>query len=113
MLHCALPPVSSPLLKSVLIASAGFPDHQAFTIARALYPNSLHITLPAAQIIQGPGVRYVEDFVDAVHTAARILVAGEDVDPGLVGRLNVEYSAEMKQMIREQANAFFEANIEG
>lgn len=98
--------------KNVLIASAGFPDHQAFNIAKALYPQSLHITLPAAQIIQGPGAKYVEDFVEAVHEAARLLVAGESVDSVLVERLNVVYSPDMKKMIREQANSHFESTLE-
>ncbi len=99
--------------KTVLIASAGFPDHQAFKIAKALFPNSLHITLPAAQILTNPdGVMYVDGFVDAVHQAAKLLVQWEVVDEELVESLNVEYSPEMKQMIREQANNYFENRLE-
>ena len=100
--------------KSILIATAGFPDHQAFNIAKALFPLSLHITLPASQIIADPdGVIYLQDFIDAVHKAAKLLVQRETINPSLVEKLNVQYSAEMKQMIREQANKYFEANLEG
>lgn len=99
--------------KRVLIASAGFPDHQAFNIAKQLFPNSLHITLPAAQILQDPaGAEYMKGFTDAVYEAAKRLVNGEEVTPELVKRLNVEYSPEMKQMIRDQANNYFEAQLQ-
>ncbi len=99
--------------KSVLIATAGFPDHQAFNIARALFPQSLHITLPAAQIITDPETaRHVEDFVESVHLAAKLQVKDEDVCSELVKRLNVEYSPEMQQLIRGQANDYFESSLE-
>ena len=100
--------------KGVLIASAGFPDHQAFNIAKALYPRFLHITLPAAQLIADPETaKYIQDFIDAVQDAAKLLVQGETISPELVERLNVEYNPDMKQMIRDQANTYFESRLEG
>jgi len=82
-------------------------------IAKALFPQSLHITLPAAQILSNPdSAKHVKDFTDAVHQTATMLVKGETPSPDLVERLNVEYSSEMKQMIRDQANNHFEARIE-
>ena len=98
--------------KTVLIASAGFPDHQAFDVAKLLYPSCLHITLPATQILADPKtVVHVSDFVDAVHTAARLMVEGKEVGAGLVDRLNVVYSEDMRKLIREGANSYFEDNI--
>ena len=100
--------------RTVLIATAGFPDHQAFTIAKALFPNSLHITLPAAQLISDPETaKHIEYFTVAVHEAAKLLVQGDNLSPELVERLNVQYSPEIKQMIRDQANTYFEDNLEG
>ncbi len=98
--------------KTVLIATAGFPDHQAFNIAKALFPQSLHITLPAAQTLTDPeDAKHMQDFIDAVQEAAKLLVQGKTPSPDLVERLNVEYSPKMKQKIRNQANTYFEANL--
>ena len=98
--------------QSILIATAGFPDHQAFTIAKALFPHSLHITLPAAQLLSDPeGAKHMKDFTDAVHQAAKQLVQGETPTPDLIEKLNVHHSPEMKQMIREQANTYFESQL--
>jgi hypothetical protein len=99
--------------KGILIASAGFPDYQAFNIAKELYPKFLHITLPAAQLITDPETSiYIKDFTDAVQEAAKLLVQRENISPKLVRRLNVQYNSEMKQIIRDQANTYFKANLE-
>jgi multimeric flavodoxin WrbA len=99
--------------KIVLIATAGFPDHQAFNIAKALFPQALHITLPAAPLISNPETaKHIENFTEAVQKAAKLLVKEENVTPDLVERLNVQYNSEMKQIIRNQANTYFDANIE-
>ena len=99
--------------KSVIIATAGFPDHQAFCVAKALFPTSLHITLPAAQIISDPDdAKPIQDFIEAVHEAADLLVQGDNPSPDLVERLNVKYGPEMKQFIRDQANTHFEDRLE-
>jgi multimeric flavodoxin WrbA len=96
--------------KMVLIATAGFPDHQAFNIVKQLYPNSLHITLPSAQILQDTqGAEAMKPFTDAVKKAAQQLARQEPVDPETLSKLNVEFSPEMKAFIREQANKYFEA----
>lgn len=99
--------------KTILIATAGFPDHQAFNIAKALFPQSLPITLPAAQTLTDPeDAKHLQDFIDAVQEAAKLLVQGKTPSPELVERLNFHYSPEMKQKIRDQANTYFEANLE-
>lgn len=96
----------------VLIATAGFPDHQAFDIPKALYPQSVTITLPAAQILAyRETAKHVKDFTDAVAEVAQQLVNGGTPSPELVERLNIKYSSEMKEMVRNQANRFFEARI--
>ena len=98
--------------RSVIVASAGFPDHQAFNIAKALFPQSLHITLPAAQLIADPeDAKHVQDFIDAVHQAGEYMVKDKKITPDLVKRLNVEHSPEMKAMIRGQANTYFDEKI--
>jgi hypothetical protein len=99
--------------KIVLIATAGFPDHQAFNIPKALYPQSLTITLPAAQIIANPeDAKHIQDFMISVQQAATVLVQGGIPGQDLIEKLNVLYSPEMKHKIRNQANRYFETHIE-
>jgi len=98
--------------KTVLIATAGFPDHQAFNIAKQLYPNSLHITLPAAQNLTTPSLRkHLQPFLDAVTEAAKQLTTTGTVDPQLASQLQYQYSEEMRQAIRDGANTYFDSQI--
>lgn len=97
--------------KSVLAAVAGFPDVENFNQAKALFPNSMHIFLPSAQMIQDPeGGKFLTDFKKAVKEAGRQIVKGE-VEEGVKSKLIVDFPPEVKQMIREQANKFFEGQI--
>ncbi len=96
--------------KTVLIAVAGFPDHQAFEMVKLLYPNSLHILLPSSQILYSPeGSRLIAGFTEAIPEAARQLVTQGSVDEDIKRRLVVEYSPEIRALIREGANASFES----
>jgi multimeric flavodoxin WrbA len=98
--------------KIVLVAVAGFPDHQAFNIVKAISPDSLHILLPSSQILQDPeGAELMKDFTDAVTESAKQLIQHGTVDQKTKNKLVVEYSPEMKKMIREHANKHFEAQL--
>ncbi len=98
--------------KMVLVAVAGFPDYQAFNIVKAMSPNSLQILLPSSQILQDPvGVTLMKDFIDAVTSSAKQLIQYGIVDEETKKRLVVEFSPEMKNMMREQANKHFETQL--
>ena len=95
--------------KTVLIAVAGFPDHQAFDNVKLLYPNAIQILLPSSQLLLNPeGSKLITGFTEAVPEAARQLVGQGSVDENIKRRLVVEYSPEVKALIREGANASFE-----
>ena len=97
--------------KTVLAAVAGFPDTENFNQAKALFPNSMHIFLPSAQIIQDPeGGKFITDFKNAVKEAGRQIVNG-DVSEDVKSKLIVDYPPEVKKIIREQANKSFESRI--
>ena len=96
--------------KNVLAAVAGFPDHQAFNNVKNLFPNSLHILLPSSQILLDPeGRKLMKGFTDAVTESAKQLIQKGTVDRAIKEKLIVKFSPEVKAMIREQANKFFEA----
>jgi len=98
--------------ETVLIATAGFPDHQAFNNAKQLYPTSLHITLPAAQTLTTPNLRkHLQPFLDAVTEAAKQLTTTGTVDPQLTPQLQYQYSEKMRQAIRDEANTYFDSQI--
>lgn len=98
--------------KTVLIATAGFPDHQAFNNAKQLYPNCTYITLPAAQNLQTPALREtLQPFLDAVTLAAKQLTTTGKIDPQLTPKLQYRYSEETRQKIRDGANTYFDTQI--
>ena len=98
--------------KIVLIAVAGFPDSQAFNIVKQLGQGELQILLPSSHILQDPkGAEHMKVFTDAVIDSAKQLVQHGTVDQKTRDKLIVEYTPEMKQMIREQANKHFETRI--
>jgi len=100
--------------KMVLAAVAGFPDLENFDVARALFPGALHILLPAAQILEDPeGSKQVSFFIEAVKEAGRQIVAKGTVDEDVKEKLVVDYPSEVKNMIREGENKFFEALLRG
>jgi multimeric flavodoxin WrbA len=95
--------------KLVLVAVAGFPDHQAFKIVKALVPNSLQILLPSSQILQdAEGIEMMKFFTDAVTESARQLIRCGFVDDETREKLVVEFDSEMRKKIRIQTNRYFE-----
>ena len=100
--------------KTVLAAVAGFPDLENFDVARLLFPDSLHILLPSAQILEDPeGSRLVANFTEAVKEAGRQIVAKDAVHEEVKKKLVVDYPPKIKDMLREEANRFFEALLRG
>jgi hypothetical protein len=96
----------------VLAAVAGFPDTENFNQVRALFPGAIYIFLPTAQILQDPeGSKYVSYFKDAVREAGRQIVIHGKIDEAVKENLVVKFSPEIKKMLREQANNFFESRI--
>jgi hypothetical protein len=100
--------------KTVLAAVAGFPDLENFDVAKALFPDALHILLPSAQILEDPeGSKQVSFFTEAVKEAGRQIVAKGRVDEKVRENLVVDYPPEVKNMMREEANKYFEALLKG
>ena len=90
---------------TVLAAVCGFPDLVNFRQVEGLYPNAVHVFLPAAQIIANEeGRKYLEGFKDAVVTAGRTLAEKGEITDEVRKKLVVEYSEEMKEMIVSQHN---------
>ncbi len=100
--------------KTVLAAVAGFPDLENFDVAKALFPDAFHILLPSAQILEDPeGSKLVAFFTEAVKEAGRQIVAKGTVDENVWKNLVVDYPPEVKNMMREDANKYFEALLKG
>jgi hypothetical protein len=100
--------------KTVLAAVAGFPDLENFDVARLLFPDALHILLPSAQILEDPEEsRLVANFTEVVKEAGRQIVAKGAVDEEAKRKLVVDYPPEVKDMLREEANRFFEELLRG
>jgi len=100
--------------KTVLAAVAGFPDLENFDVAKALFPDALHILLPSAQILEDPeGSKLVAFFTEAVKEAGRQIVTKGTVDENVRKNLVVDYPPEVKNMMREDANKYFEALLRG
>jgi hypothetical protein len=100
--------------KTVLAAVAGVPDLENFDIAKALFPDALHILLPSAQILKDPeGNKLVAFFTEAVKEAGRQIVTKGTVDENVRKNLVVDYPPEVKNMMREDANKYFEALLRG
>jgi len=94
----------------VLAAVSGFPDLVNFRQAKGLYPDAVHVVLPAAQIIANEwGRKYLEGFKDAVVTAGRTLSEKSELSDEIREKLVVEHSEEMKKMIVSQHNEHSEA----
>ena len=90
---------------TVLAAVCGFPDLVNFRQVEGLYPNAVHVFLPAAQIIANEeGRKYLEGFKDAVVTAGRTLAEKGEITDEVRKKLVVEYPEEMKEMIVSQHN---------
>ncbi len=92
---------------TVLAAVCGFPDLVNFRQAEGLYPNAVHVFLPAAQIIaHDDGRKYLEGFMDALETAGRTLAGTGEVTDTVRDMLVVDYPDEVKQMIVKQHNEY-------
>jgi hypothetical protein len=90
---------------TVLAAVCGFPDLINFRQVRGLFPDAIHIFLPASHILfQEEGVRYLDDFLDAVWDAGYQLSMGNDLVGEHKRRLVVEYPDELKESIVEEYN---------
>ena len=96
--------------RTILAATAGFPDSSNFDIVRALYPTALPILLPAAQLLlYEEGKKQLSEFLDSVRLAGQKIAAGEELTGELKGKLIVEFSDEMKQQIIEMHNKMSES----
>ena len=92
---------------TVLTAVCGFPDLTNFRQAKGLYPEAVHVFLPAAQIIANEeGRKYLEGFLDAVKTAGKTLSETGEVTDTVREMLVVDYPDEVKQMILRQHNKY-------
>jgi hypothetical protein len=96
--------------RTVLAATAGFPDTSNFDIVKALSPTALHIFLPAAQLLLfEEGKKQLSGFLDAVRLAGQTMAAGEEPTDELKEKLIVEFSDEMKKQIIEMHNRMSES----
>lgn len=98
----------------VLASTCGFPDVSNFNIVRQLFPTTLQILLPAAQILfYNEGREYLSDFLQNIELAGSILGRGEVITDDLREKLIVEYPDDMKKQIVEKHNIYsasFSAN---
>ena len=96
--------------RTVLVATAGFPDTSNFDIVKALYHTALPIFLPAAQLLLfEEGKKQLSGFLDAVRLAGQKMAAGEELDEELKAKLIVEFSDAMKKQIVEMHNKMSES----
>ena len=95
--------------KTVIIATAGFPESSAFEVTERLFRDATHIHLPSSvMLVHGKELPIIQGFMDAVKTAAERLVKGEELDDDLKSRLKVVYPPEVKEMIINQHNEMSE-----
>jgi hypothetical protein len=93
----------------VIIGVAGFPEASAFDVIKRLFPNSTHITLPAAYVLQTPEiVPMIPEFLEGVKIAAERIVAGEEIDIELEDRINVVFPLNVKDEIIKRHNKMSE-----
>jgi len=91
--------------KTVIVATAGFPESSAFEVTERLFRDATHIFLPSSVLmVQGKELPIIQDFVDAVKTAADKLIKGENLDDELKNRLKVDFPPEVKEMLIKQHN---------
>jgi len=96
--------------RGVLVATCGFPDTSNFDIVRALFPTTLPIFLPAAQLLlYEEGRKQLSGFLESVKDAGRKIANGEELTEELKDQLIVEFSDEMKQQIVEMHNRYSES----
>ena len=89
----------------VLAATCGFPDLVNFEQAKGLFPNALHILLPASFILYDKaGRELLSDFLDAVKLAGQFMAGGKGVPEPLRKKLTVEYPEETRKLIVERYN---------
>jgi len=92
---------------TVLAAVCGFPDLVNFNQAKGLFPDAVHIFLPASGILYDEeGRKYLHGFMEAVKTAGRMLVETRELSDTVRATLVVEYPDEVKQRIVSQHNEY-------
>ena len=91
----------------VLCATCGFPDLGNFDIVRALYPQAIHILLPAAQMLfNEEGREFLADFLDNIKLTGRKMAVGKEIPALLRESLVVDFSDEMKGEIIKAHNLY-------
>lgn len=91
----------------VLVATCGFPDLVNFKIVKGLFPNALHILLPASQLLfDDKGRKYLSEFLDAIKLSGYTMATGKDIPGPLRKKLIVHYPEEMKKLIVEEHNLY-------
>lgn len=91
----------------VLCATCGFPDLSNFGIVRALYPQGVHILLPAAQMLfYEEGREFLADFLESIKLTGQKMADGMEIPSSLREELVVEFSDEMKSEIIKTHNLY-------
>jgi len=92
---------------TVIAAVCGFPDLVNFNQVKGLFPNALHIFLPASHaLFNEEGRRYLQGFMEAVKSAGSMLVETGDVTDSVREMLVVDYPDDVKQKIISQYNVY-------
>ena len=91
----------------VLCATCGFPDLSNFGIVRALYPQAVHILLPAAQMLfYEEGREFLAEFIDSITLTGQKMADGKEIPSSLREELVVDFSDEMKREIIKTHNLY-------
>jgi len=101
------PPRAKKKQHTVLAAVCGFPDLSNFRQAAGLFPDAIHIFLPAAQLLfQEEGRSYLAGFLDDVWDAGYQLTKLGRLTAEHIKRLTVEHPPEVKRLILEGHNQY-------
>ncbi|MFX1415773.1 MAG: NAD(P)H-dependent oxidoreductase [Promethearchaeota archaeon] len=91
----------------VVCATCGFPDVSNFGILRALYPQAVHILLPAAQMLfSNEGREFLAEFLENIKLAGQRMANGKEIESSLREGLVVNFSDEMKGEIVKAHNLY-------
>jgi len=84
--------------RQVIIATAGFPESNAFEVTERLFQSATHIHLPSSVMIEhGKELPIIQGFIEDVKTAAEKLAMGEIINESLGSRLKLVYTPEVKE----------------
>lgn len=99
--------------KGVLVATCGFPDSTPFRLAKALFQSTLHITLPAAQLLFNEEERtQLAEFLETIRVVGKMMTNEQDVTEALREKLCVEFSEEKKKQIVEAHNIYSASRLD-